>query len=62
MLGLLLGLLRGLLRLIGGLLCLCCNGLGVAYDLLLSLDRCGHCTAHGSLRSSGNGRQLRGAN
>ena len=62
----LLGLLRSLLRLVGELLgligdlldlllCLGCKGFCVAYDLLLSLDRGGHCTDHGSLRSSRDG-------
>lgn len=68
LLGLLCSLLRligELLRLIGDLLNLLlrlgCNGLGIAHDLLLSLDRSGHCAAHGSLRRSRDGRQLRAA-
>lgn len=51
----LLRLIRELLRLIGDLLylllCLCCNGLRVACDLLLSLGRSCHCAADSSLQS-----------
>jgi hypothetical protein len=67
---LLLDLLRSLLSLIGILLCLIgeplnlllrlgSNSLGVAYDLLLSLDRSGHSAADGTLHCSSNIGHLR---
>jgi len=51
-----------LLRLIGNrlklLLPLGCYGLRVAHDLLLALDRRGHCAADRSLHGPANGRQV----
>ena len=66
LLGGLLCLIGVLLSLIGDrldlLLCLDCNVLCGAYDLLLSLNRSGHSAADGSLDSPSNVGHLCGTN